>query len=149
METRVAAVLLQILEGVKKGESIQRVKTHLLESGHSAGDVNLALSYLLHVSEAQADLPADERPDQSSGIRVLGEAERFVLSAEAYGYLLKLRELRLISALEMEQIVEDLLISTDDTAGLEEVKTAVAKFLIEGSFPHGLPHPEEEPETEH
>lgn len=149
METRIVALLLQILERIRTGESIHRVRGHLLERGHSSSDVSLALTYLLHVSDAYPDLPAEVKMDEPSGIRVLSETESWALSSEAYGYLLKLRELNLISALQMEQIVDELLMSTDEIAGVEDVKEVVARFLVEdSSLKEHLPL-EEEPETEH
>ncbi len=149
METKVVAILLHIVEGLRKGESIQRTKRRLMETGHSSAEIDSALSYLLYATEAHSDLPRDAEPGAPSGIRVLTEAERFVLSSEAYGYLLKLRQSNVITALQMEAILDEILTTADEMAGVEEVKELVARLLADDSPADELLYAEEETETEH
>ena len=148
MEMRVVAILLQLVDGLRRGESIQKVRRGLVEKGHSEEEVDFALSYLLYATEAHPDLPWGARFSRPDGLGVVSGVERFALSGEAYGYLLALRALNLITALEMEEIVDQILVSAHGIAGVDEVRALVARLLVEESPLDRPPYPEEEPETE-
>jgi uncharacterized protein Smg (DUF494 family) len=61
----------------------------------------------------------------------LNPAEQFVISPEAYGYLLQLRELNMITPAEMEAVIEHAMASELDRFGVTEIESLVASVLFD------------------
>lgn len=59
----------------------------------------------------------------SVALRVQGPHERGRFTAEAWGYLITLRESRLVSSFDFEQLVERALFHMDGRIGLSEIRT--------------------------
>ena len=149
MAHKILEILLYLTEEFRRGESVQKVKSSLMRSGYSSEDVELALSFFLYASEAHPDVSAEESPREPKGVRCLHESERLNLSPEAYGYLLKLRELNLISTLQLERIMSEFFLSTDPVIEIEEVKRVVAGLLLAESPLEDIPEEPEDPDRPH
>lgn len=63
--------------------------------------------------------------------RVLHFAERMMISAEAYGYLLDLVNLGVLDALSLEKVIEKVMFHSLERMPLEKVKAIVADVLFE------------------
>ena len=62
---------------------------------------------------------------------MLHEAERLVISSEAYGYLIQLRELGLINDLDIEVLIDRVMMSGYATVSIDEIKLLVVSLLME------------------
>ena len=63
--------------------------------------------------------------------RVLHDVERSVINAEAYGYLIQLRELGIITEMEIEVVIDRIMMSGYMTVDLNELKSMVAQLMAE------------------
>ena len=63
--------------------------------------------------------------------RVLHNAERFIITPESHGYLIQLRELGLISDMDMEVIIDKIMLSGYTNVELQDMKIIIAGYLLD------------------
>ncbi len=134
-------LLTFIAENMEKGEGIERTREVVREKGYSENEMTLAFNYLLVTSSAH-----QEKGDRSK-TRILHPVENMFISPEAYGYLLKLRALRIIDDVQMEGIIQDALIETQHIVGIDELKKSAYEVLFrteETDYPSPLSGQDEE-----
>jgi uncharacterized protein Smg (DUF494 family) len=71
------------------------------------------------------------RPRTPHSHRVFHEVEKNVLSPEAQGYLMQLRELGLVSDLDIETIIDRVMVSGYSRVNLEDMKSFVAGYVLD------------------
>ena len=103
------------------------ISGELLEQGYSRQEISTAFSWLLEKVASPAPLP---QPDARS-FRILNDIERIFISKEAYGYLLQLSTLGLITPEELEGIIEKAVMRSSPGLGVEEIKLLTAEALFE------------------
>ena len=70
---------------------------------------------------------------RSQSFRILHPAERFIISPEAYGYLIHLRELNILSDSEFELVIERAMLSGYEQLSAQEIQTVVNSILFANS----------------
>jgi uncharacterized protein Smg (DUF494 family) len=136
---RIVEILVYILDEMRKKQQLADIDLGTLaQRGFSQTEISTAFSWLFERMEgsgvervvAQSDLPRQsllkKRPPSES-IRVYHEVERSVLSSEAQGYLLQLRELGLLTDAEIESIIDRIMMS-----GVAPVSAGMVKELVAG-----------------
>ncbi|HID10671.1 MAG TPA: DUF494 family protein [Candidatus Latescibacteria bacterium] len=116
---------------------IAKLSQDLRLQGYTENEISTALSWLFERLEEDRGW----KGTTYTGVRILHKVERRVLSPEAYGYLLQLRALGLITPGQMEAIIERALMTGASRIGQEDIKALTASLL----FGEGL----EETETLH
>jgi uncharacterized protein Smg (DUF494 family) len=112
--------------GVESGQ-MELISGELLNLGFTEHEISTAFSYVIERMNLLKDAP---EPDPRS-FRVLHDIERVFLSAEAYGYLLQLQKLGLLSIDEMEKIIERAVMMSTPKLGVNEVKSIVVDILFD------------------
>ncbi len=115
-------------------EKMDQVSEDLIEKGYTEQEINTAFYWLHHrFNEENADTPPKSALQQPAAIshRVLHAYEQRHVTPEAFGHLLQLRHLNLISWQEMEEIIERLLILGIQSATVDDVKAMVQSVLFE------------------
>jgi len=112
--------------GMENGQ-MELISGELLNLGFTEHEISTAFSYVMERMNLLQDAP---EPDPRS-FRVLHDIERVFLSSEAYGYLLQLQTLGLISVDEMEKIIERALMMSAPKLGVNEVKSIVVEILFD------------------
>jgi uncharacterized protein Smg (DUF494 family) len=99
-----------------------------LSKKYNDSEVSAAYSYLYeHFAEKQKN----KGQGYSHGtIRVLHFAERMIITKEAYGYLLDLNNLGLLSIGDMEQVIESIMLHASSRIGLTEIKQRVSDYMM-------------------
>jgi uncharacterized protein Smg (DUF494 family) len=135
---RIVEILVYILDEMRKKQQLADIDLGTLaQRGFSQTEISTAFSWLFERMEgsgvervvAQSDLPRQlaKKRAPSESIRVYHDVERSVLSAEAQGYLLQLRELGLLSDAEIESIIDRIMMS-----GVAPVSAGMVKELVAG-----------------
>lgn len=101
-----------------------------MKEQYNKSEISAAYSYLYeHFSSSEKR--ADSAYGSGAGtVRILHLAERMILSKEAYGYLLDLSNLNLLSVSDMEQIIEKVMLHASHRIELPEMKKVVSGFLL-------------------
>lgn len=144
MERNIVEILVILLrqypEGDIKPEEFDPLTADLIGLGYSPQEIETALFWYYNRLESNTgDQVATDHPDSKS-FRILHEVERTILTPGAYGYLVELRALGLISILDMDQIIEKAIIVGGKKVSQEDIKSLVATFIMEQEA--GLPFPE-------
>lgn len=135
MNERVMEILVYIMNEIrqkKKGlGELAVLSRDLMQRGYTESEINSAFSWLLERMQNGIDAVMDNEEnafEQSS--RFLHEVERMVLTPEAFGYLLQLRELGLITHAEMETVIERAMMLGSPKVTAGDIKTMVASMLF-------------------
>lgn len=129
MHKQIIDLIVYMARQVHSGTPLKKVKlSEDLSKKYNESEVSAAYSYLY---EHFAD---KEKPDQKTHsrgtIRVLHFAERMIITKEAYGYLLDLNNLGLLSIGDMEQIIERIMLHASSRIDLSEMKERVSEYLM-------------------
>jgi uncharacterized protein Smg (DUF494 family) len=153
MEDPVAEVLAVILEQLRaalKGDAHALAELgEWLDSGDFDGEaVQSALQFILQVVEPYASgIYVEKGTRRKVNNRILDRAEGALLSREAYGHLIQLRDQGKLDDLQLELILNQIVGTRSDPVDLDEVKRIVNVVLFhspEGEADDTLPFGEDE-----
>jgi uncharacterized protein Smg (DUF494 family) len=142
MYQRIMEILVFLMDEIGsetwKVEEMDQLSEDLIQRGYTEQEINTAFYWLNHRLSWNNDTPAHKininQPAETSS-RVLHSLEQQYLEPKAYGYLLQLRHLNLITTSEMEEVVERLVILEYRSASIDDVKAMVQSLLFEeGNF---------------
>lgn len=132
--------------------NFDEMSADLRSMGFTDTEISSAYNWLLKHFEDYPDSfsYAHNKKISSSAVRILSEMERNVISPEAYGYLLQLRHLDLLTTEQLEMILDRCALFVNEPIGLNEIKllASVAMFDSGSSeFPYAMwaGDPESEP----
>jgi len=143
MNERVVEILIYLMHEIrqKRGniELMNGISKDLIGKGYTENEINAAFSWLFERFKSDSeDILVNEEADEKS-YRMLSDIERLVVSSKAFGYLIQLRQLRLIEQSEMEQIIERAMMLGVSSIGIEEIKTVVAALFLNSDDSDMLP----------
>jgi len=119
-------LLGELKENKQLGEDDMR---NLSKLGYTQNEINTAFSWIYSKIYAGEKIFADEKPGSRSH-RMLHEAEKNIITPDAYGYLLQLRELGLISDMDMEIIIDKIMIAGYNVTN-EDIKIIIGAYLLD------------------
>jgi uncharacterized protein Smg (DUF494 family) len=131
--------------------NIDEMSADLRSMGFTDNEISSAYNWLLkHFEDYPDSFSFTERSISNGSVRVLSDSERGIISAEAYGYLLQLRHLNLLTVEQMEMILDRCALFVNDPIDINEMKilASVAMFDTGSSdFPYAVwvGDPESEP----
>ena len=135
---RIIEILVYILAEMRKHQQIADIDLgQLSQRGFSQTEISAAFSWLFDKMAVTAELspvmniPQPTEGSQSYSIRIYHDVERSVLTREAQGYLMQLRELEIISPFEMESVIDRIMMMGIAPIGIAEVKELIAGMLFE------------------
>ncbi|MCH8125444.1 DUF494 family protein [candidate division KSB1 bacterium] len=143
MNERVVEILIYLMHEIrqKRGniELMDGISKDLIGKGYTENEINAAFSWLFERFKSDSeDILVNEEADVNS-YRMLSDIERLVVSSKAFGYLIQLRQLRLIEQSQMEQIIERVMMLGVSSIGIEEIKTVVAALFLNSDNSEMLP----------
>jgi uncharacterized protein Smg (DUF494 family) len=133
MQERIVEILMYVLNEVRKtNKQIGEIDISTLErQGYSQTEISLAFSWLFDRLSGNIE-QAPRLPEQhSTSFRILHQAEKYVITTEAFGYLIQLRELNIISDAEFEIIIERSLLSGFERLEISAIQAIVASVLFD------------------
>jgi uncharacterized protein Smg (DUF494 family) len=132
--------------------NLEEMSADLRSMGYTDNEISSAYTWLLKHFEDYPDSLAfkDERMAGNRSIRVLSEHEKKTVSAEAYGYLIHLRQLGLLTAEQMEMILDRCSLFGADPIDIGEIKVMASAAMFDGAandYPYAVwvGDPESEP----
>jgi uncharacterized protein Smg (DUF494 family) len=124
----IIVLLLDELKGKKQlGEAdVQK----LAKLGYTQNEINTAFSWIYSKMHAGEKIFNSKSSDKRSH-RVLHEVEKNVISSDAYGYVIQLRELGLLSDMEIEELIDRIMASGFLNVSQEDMKQFIAGYLLD------------------
>lgn len=130
---RIVDILVVLMGEIKTrgmgNERMELLSTELLKRGYSEQEISTAFSWIL---ERIAYSYGETSPGPNS-FRVLHDIEKIFISREAYGFLLHLMSVEMISAEEFERIVERVLMEAIPGMGVDKIKDITTEVLFGAS----------------
>jgi len=145
MNERLVEILIYIMSEMRRDRAVSQnldlLSKNLLNEGYSESEISSAFTWLLDKLDNEPEEVLEKREAALNGsFRHLHEIEKSIISVEAYGYLIQIKALGLITEFDFEQIIERALMLGLPLVGLQDVKSIVAAqmFASEGGFDGGF-----------
>jgi len=141
MQERIIEIIVYVLEEFRHSRSKENytdISQTLMSRGYTENEINLAFSWIF--DHLQQNTPDEEERlhYQESSVRVLHDLEKMVIEPDAYGYLLQLQQLGLISEADMEDIIEKALSLGTTHVTLEDIKAFTSAIIFNRETPHNM-----------
>lgn len=133
MQEKIVEILVYLIGELRNNIPINDIDLSVLsKKGYSTTEISTAFNWLFEKITDGENIITDTAPSSPHSHRVLHDVERAVINAEAYGYMIQLRELGLINDMDIEVLIDRIMMSGYVTIELSEVKTMVAQLMAEG-----------------
>jgi uncharacterized protein Smg (DUF494 family) len=134
MSERVVEILIYIMSEIRRNRSASKkldlLSQNLIKQGYTESEISSAFTWLLDRIDSETE---ELLPKQNQGLnhsfRHLHEIERSIISPQAYGYIIQLKELGIIDDIDFEQILERALMLGTAQVGISEIKPIVSSLL--------------------
>jgi len=134
MNDRVVEILVYIMTEIRGQKSdpdkLELISRDLLQRGYSQHEISFAFSWLFERYRGESEEVFGISPASRGSFRVLHELEKAVITPEAYGYLLQLKQLRLVSDAELENIIERAMMAGVVHVSEVDIKALAAAVLF-------------------
>lgn len=127
MQEKLVEILIYVLNEVRKSNKpIDEIDVSFLEqNGFTKSEIGFVFSWLFDRLNRKINISKQYDDETQKSFRVLHNAEKIAISPDAYGYLIELRELSIISNSEIESIIERALLS-----GFEQIDVPAIQYVI-------------------
>ncbi|MEO8447086.1 MAG: DUF494 family protein [bacterium] len=131
MQEKVIEIIVYILNEIRNSKRISEIDLKKLNTdGYTDAEINTAFAWIFSKIDSGEKL-FDDRSRESKSHRFFHSTEQSILSTEAMGYLIQMRELGIISDLDKELIIDKIFISGYQKAGVEEIKLIISSLLFD------------------
>ncbi len=135
MNNKTIEILIFLLGYLKENsfddDSLSQFSENLIVSGYSESDVADALGLLLEKLNYVPMKSAELSVQKDTSTRMLSDIERMSIPPDAYGYILKLRSLSLISGAQMERVIDYCMFTASNKIAENEINEIVAEIIFE------------------
>lgn len=134
MNERIIEIILYLITRLQKNSEIRQTDfARLTDDGYSEAEIGAAFSW---IAGREVLGVAQPQPAASKSFRVLHEMERRLFRTEAWGYVLQLVGIGLISSAQVEAVIEHARMIAFESLMVEDVKQIVANLLMESGDPN-------------
>jgi len=128
---KIIEIIVYLLAEMKVNKHIGKDDMENLSSlGYTQNEINTAFSWIYTKIYAGEKIFNDDK-SASKSHRVLHHAESFIISPESHGYLIQLRELSLLTDMDMEVIIDKIMLSGYTNVEIEDMKIIIAGYLLD------------------
>ena len=128
---KVLEIIVFLLAELKMNKQLSDVDLNQLEKlGYTQNEINTAFSWIYSKIYTGDKIFADEDKIANSS-RFLHEVEQNVITPEAYGYLIQLKELGLLNNLDIDLIIDKLMVTSYNKVEINEMKFMIASYLLD------------------
>jgi uncharacterized protein Smg (DUF494 family) len=137
MKEKVVEILLYLMNEMRDDRALGEIDlSELHDRGYTHSEISTAFSWLHDQFGDTAGDPRRLARADASSRRQLHEAEKMMLSIEAQGLLIHLRELGLLQDSELETVIERTMMSGYERLTLPEVQSLVAAVILSRGGDH-------------
>src|SRR5438046_4866387 len=109
---KIIEIIVYLLAEIKENKHIGEADMeNLSKLGYTQNEINTAFSWIYTKIYAGEKIFNDENT-RSKSFRMLHDVEKNVVTPEAYGYLIQLRELGVITDMDIEVIIDKIMLSS-------------------------------------
>jgi uncharacterized protein Smg (DUF494 family) len=131
MQEKIIEIIVYILTEIRNSKHINDIDLKKLDrDGYTEAEINTAFAWIFSKIDSGKKLFAESSP-QSKSHRFFHSAEQSILTTDAMGYLIQMRELGIISDLDKEMIIDKVFLSGYQKAGVKEIKLIISSILFD------------------
>ena len=132
MQEKIVEILVYLISELRNNIPINDIDLSVLsQKGYSTTEISTAFNWLYEKISDGENIITDTAPTSPHSHRMLHDVERAVIKADAYGYLIQLRDLGLITEMEIEVIIDRVMMSGYLAVDIAEIKSMVAQLMSE------------------
>lgn len=140
MQERIIEIIVYLMEEFQQthsSEDYSDLSKELISRGYTESEINLAFSWIFnHLQDTNTELSQEFNYAPGSN-RILHDVEKIIISSEAYGYLLQLKHLGILSDYDLETVIDrSMALGTSDIT-VDDIKSITASLLF-GSDSNGM-----------
>ena len=128
---KVIEIIVLLLGELKDNKKLGEVDVQkLTRMGYTQNEINTAFSWIyskIKTGEKILDIKSSNKRSH----RVLHEVEKNIISADAFGYIIQLRELGLLNDTEIEDLIDKIMASGYMKVTQEDMKQIIAGYLLD------------------
>lgn len=132
MHERIIEIIVYLVNEMRNNKALGEIDVKALEEGgYTQAEIGAAFSWLFEKLAVSDQIgPRVERQVERS-YRILHDVERMIITPEAQGYLIQLRELGILNDAMVETVIDRAMMSGYTNIGLEETRVIVASLVFE------------------
>jgi uncharacterized protein Smg (DUF494 family) len=130
MQEKVLEIIVHILSQIKSDKRLNDIDVDALaKEGYTDAEINSAFAWIYSKIEQGESLFIEKNKTNKSH-RFFHPAEKSIITNEAIGYLIQMKELGLISDLDEELIIDRIFFLGYQKAGIPEIKTVLTTLIF-------------------
>ena len=134
MGSRVLEIVVFLMDHMRENQGalpfMEDLSGELHGLGYTDAEISSAYSWVLDRFESMHETFFEQFPSEHFSNRVLTQYERLQLTSDAYGYLLKLLNLRVVDDQQFESILERAVIFGPRLISLDQIKSLTSAVLF-------------------
>jgi len=127
---RIVDILVVLMDEIKSGgmknEHMEVLSSDLMKRGYSEQEISTAFSWILE----RVVVPEGEISPGRYSFRVLHDIEKIFISKEAFGFLIQLASIGMLSHSEIEQVIEAALMESSPGLSVDKIKALIADVIL-------------------
>lgn len=139
MYEKIVEILIYVLNEVRRtNKPLGEIDVSVLQrKGYTETEITTAFSWLFDRLKGVPDDRQMFEEGRAESFRILHSAEQYVISPKAFGYLLQLRELNLLSSNQLEMVIDRAMMSGLEQLSISDIQDVVASVLFDTDGPRG------------
>ncbi len=130
MQEKVLEIIVHILSQIKSDKRLNDIDVDALaKEGYTDAEINSAFAWIYSKIEQGESLFIEKNKTNKSH-RFFHHAEKSIITNDAIGYLIQMKELGLISDLDEELIIDRIFFLGYQKAGIPEIKTVLTTLIF-------------------
>jgi uncharacterized protein Smg (DUF494 family) len=132
MQEKIIEIIVYLVHEMRHDKRLGEIDLRALtDRGYTENEIGTAFSWLFDKINMGESILADEQQVSPRSHRILHDAERAVISPEAYGYLIQLRHLGLLDNLGIEEAIDKIMMAGFQAVSMADMKSIVASILFD------------------
>ncbi len=128
---KVIEIIILLLDEIKSNKKLGEIEVQkLAKLGYTQNEINTAFGWIYTRMHAGERIFGGAAADKRSH-RVLHEVEKNIITPEAFGFVIQLRELGLLGDMEIEDLIDRIMASGYAKVTLEDMKSLCAGYLLD------------------
>jgi uncharacterized protein Smg (DUF494 family) len=132
MQERIVEIIVYLIHEMQTDKRLGEIDLRTLsDRGYTQNEISTAFSWLFDKIHLGDNILVDGNRSQPHSHRVLHDSERAIIAPQAYGYLLELRELRLLDDMDIELAIDRIMMAGFGSVGIDEMKSVIASIIFD------------------
>jgi uncharacterized protein Smg (DUF494 family) len=132
MQEKIVEIIVYIIKEMRDNKQLGEINLNeLTDYGYTESEISTALSWVIDKISTGENIFINTQEGSHYSHRIFHEAEKMIITPEGRGYLLLLREVGVIDAMDLELVIERIMMSGFQKADLTNIKSVIASVVFD------------------